>query len=1012
MMSFRLLARPDLRARDMTRTALAGALALAGLAAAVPARAQTATANLRGYVTASGGAPVGDAQVAVRSLSTNATRGTLTNGAGFFYIGGLRPERYEVTVRRVGFSPQTRTITLQIGQTADLNVSIAEAAVQLSAVTVTAATEATETRTSEVGTNNSREQVQNLPNIERNGLDLARLAPGVTATAPNSSDKTFAAGGQPSEAVNVFVDGATYKNDVLRGGVVGQDASKGNPFPQGAIQEFRVLTQNYKAEYQKAASAIITATTRSGGNEWEADLFAYGVGKSYVARDAFTANRGGPRPNYQRLQAGGNLGGPILRDKLFFFGTYELNFRDEPAIIRLGGDTTRAPAALVSQLRGFTGQQAQEFRQHLGFGKLTWVADDRNTIDISTTIRMDDDFRGFGGQTAFSAAENVRINVYTGVANWKRAGDRWLNEAQVNGQFMTWNPTARDFSTVGRNYFGLLRIGGKDSNQDFQQGRLSLRDDLTRAGVQLFGDHVFKMGVTADFLSYSAEKFFVTNPVFNFRADENWSRPFEAQFGLGDPTIESSNIQFGGYVQDDWTIGRRLVLNLGLRWDAETNMINNDYVTPRALADSLRGPLAGQFFVERNTGTQPFPRVRPIDQLGGIENYITSGRGDRPIYLKAFQPRLGASYDFFGDGRTVVFGGAGIYFDRNYWNTLLDEQFRRQFAVLNVQFRDNCGTTPACTQWNDRFFDPAQLRTLRGTTGVPEVFLVKNDMVPPRTTQMSAGVRQQVGFGLVTVSYNGLRGRNFMNFVRATPWGGLGPNYSQAFIADDRVKTWYDAVQLQLERPLRGTSRWGGSLAYTLGRSEEQGQSTDIFWGFDDKYPTVADRPRLRTPGDQRHTVVANTVVRIPGDFRLSAIGTFGSGITINATDASRGFGALTESRYIFTPPGRPFLGIGHVFNTQTIDLRLDKNVRVAGGQNVGVVLDLFNAFNNANYGCYGDNATIVPTAQQDANWRARYGTPNCAGLGRRLQIGLRYGYRANPDVGAGAGASGASPSR
>src|SRR4029453_5815244 len=144
-----------------------------------------------------------------------------------------------------------------------------------------------ETKTSEVGTNISREQIENLPNFERNFLDIARLAPGITEQAVNASGtKKIAAVGQPSEAVNVFIDGATYKSDILPGGVAGQDASKGNPFPQDAVQEFRVVTQNYKAEYQKAGSAIITATTRSGSNDFELSAFAFNVNPSFVSRDA------------------------------------------------------------------------------------------------------------------------------------------------------------------------------------------------------------------------------------------------------------------------------------------------------------------------------------------------------------------------------------------------------------------------------------------------------------------------------------------------------------------------------------------------------------------------------------------------------------------------------------------------------------------------------------------------------------------------------------------------------
>ena len=317
--------------------------AMTGLALAVsPAHTQSVDANLRGYVRGANSTPVENAQVATRSLATNQTRGTTTSVSGYYFIGGLRPGTYEVTMRRIGFVAQTDTIRLLIGQTRDLNFNVAEASVQLGGVQVTAFA-GTETRTSEVSTNVTREQIENLPSSERNFLDIAKLAPGITATPVNSDVKYFSAGGQPAEAVNVFVDGVSYKNDVLKGGVVGQDQSKGNPFPQGAVQEFRVLTQNYKAEYQKAASAIISATTRSGTNEWESDVFVYGIPKGLVARDAYTTRIGGQPPNYTRFQAGGSLGGPIQRDKLFFFGTYELNARDEPKIVVVGSNAAAAP---------------------------------------------------------------------------------------------------------------------------------------------------------------------------------------------------------------------------------------------------------------------------------------------------------------------------------------------------------------------------------------------------------------------------------------------------------------------------------------------------------------------------------------------------------------------------------------------------------------------------------------------------------------------------------------------
>jgi len=987
----------------------AGALGLSLVLAWSSAGAQTYTSNLRGYVRTTAGQPVSDAQIVTRDVETNQRRGTTTNAAGYYYIGGLRPGQYEVSLRRIGFEPDARTIRLAIGQTHDLDFSAGATTVQLSAVEVRAnADVGVDARTSEIGTNVTREQIENLPSPERNFLDIARLAPGITATAVDNRNKTIASGGQPAEAVNVFVDGVSYKNDVLRGGVVGQDASKGNPFPQGAVQEFRILTQNYKAEYEKAASAVITATTRSGGNDWESDVFVNSIAKSYVARDAFTRLNAGPNPNYSRLQLGGSVGGPIQRDKLFFFGTYELNSRDEPQTISVGPNAALAPPGLNPQQ--YAGTFTSQFREHLGFGKLSWVPTSRSTVDVTGTIRHETDLTGFSGQTSYEAAERVGVDVLSGTASWKYAADRWLNEAQVNTQHFTWNPHPVNPGLIAKDYGGIIRIGGKEGRQDWVQDRTTLRDDITRSGVNFLGDHAFKMGGAVDFLGYSAAKdFFFSTPLFRFRSDEAYARPYSATFGFGNPNVSTRNTQIGAYLQDDWNVTRKLVLNLGIRWDVETNGINNSYVTPRSLADSLR-LYESKLVVEQPQASGPNKVIPIMQELGGLNRYITSGRSDRPIFLKAFQPRLGASYDFFGDERTVVFGGFGIYYDRNYWNSLFDESFRRQFSQLDINFKTTCAPGEfACAVWDPKYYDPAQLRTL-GYATAPEVFLVANDMRPPKTHQFSGGVRQMVGGVRLTASYNGIRGYNGMNYVRVSPFGGpettTPHNYSTVFAADDRVRTWYDALQVQAERPMRQDTRWGGGLAYTLSRSEEQGQSTDIFWGFDDRYPTVADRPRLRAPGDQRHAVVANGIVRLPADFRLSSIITLGSGIALNATDASGGWGPYQQRTYVYTPPGRAFLGLGNVFAYQNADVRLDKGVTLARGQQASIVLDLFNVFNSANWGCY--ETTIIPTADQanDANWKKRFGQPQCAGLGRRLQLGLRYGFRGASES-SGIGSSG-----
>ena len=961
--------------------------------------AQTSTGNIRGRVTGEGGAPVSDVQVVARNLDNNQERGALTTANGTYYIGGLRPGQYEVSVRRIGFAPQSRPVQVQIGRTHDINISLSAAPVTLSTVEIVTTQAASVTQTSEVGDNVSREQIENLPSRDRNFLDLAKLAPGINQPKVDDQAKKFSAGASPADFVNVFVDGASYKNDVLAGGVAGQDASRGNPFPQNAVQEFRVITQNFKAEYQQAASAIITATTRSGGNRWEGGFFgnAIGHGEYFTARDPIAVRENRARPDFRRLQAGGSIGGPIQEDRLFFFGTYELNSQNSPGDVFLGGDAALAPPGLDPAQ--YTGRFTQEFRQHLGFGKLTFTPSDRHTFDLSANIRDETDVRGFGGQTSFQSAEDVQQQIYTGIASWKYATGPWLNEAQLSGQYYRWNPLPLNEETVGLNYQGIIRIGGRDTEQRFTQQRISLRNDLTRSGIELAGQHVFKGGVSLDFLSYEGVKFFTGNPVFDFRQDEAYLRPFQARFGFGDPTQDADNTQFGIYLQDDWNVGERLVLNLGVRWDVETNMINNDHVTPQQIRDSLSGPFADSLFVTvvgRNLPPNQFDTVRTVALLGGLNRYFTNGSADRPAYKKAIQPRIGASYDVFGTGNTVLFGGFGVYYDRNYWNQMFDEEFRRDYQVLTIEFND-VGPTPTCSRcvmWDDRYFDRDELLALAqsGSSGLPEVFLIANDTRPPKTHQFSAGIRQVFGANLVSLSYAGSRGYNGFSFIRGTRCDSLScnalqPTYARLLISDDRVKTWYDAMLLKFDRPLRPDTRWGLGVSYTWAFNQDR--QGNFFFSLDPRYATVADFPRRRAPDSQEHSIVASSIVRLPWEFLASTVVTLGTGFTQLADDQTLGTNPAFVQQYIFEPPTRPFLGLGNVFAVQNMDLRLAKNFTLPGGQRAGLAIDVFNVFNSRNFACYDARIPLNGDTADNAN----FGVPSCAAPGRRLQIGLNYDF-------------------
>ena len=268
-------------------TARAAGLLLAALiwfAVPAPSHAQITTATIQGTVTDAGGVLPG-ATVTARETQSGFTHEAVSGADGLFTLAGLRPGKYDITVAVSQYKPEAKTVEVLVGQTVTLNFRISPDVVVTESVTVVGDTRLVDTRTSEVTTNVTQEQMRYLPQNSRNFLNFAALAPGVRVS-DNEFRKEFSAGALPSQNVNVFIDGVSFKNDVIDGGVLGQDSSRGNPFPQNAVQEFQVLTQNYKAEYEKAASAIITAVTKSGGNRYSGEIFSYYQDKALVQNEA------------------------------------------------------------------------------------------------------------------------------------------------------------------------------------------------------------------------------------------------------------------------------------------------------------------------------------------------------------------------------------------------------------------------------------------------------------------------------------------------------------------------------------------------------------------------------------------------------------------------------------------------------------------------------------------------------------------------------------------------------
>ena len=940
--------------------------------------AQISTATVQGSVADDTGALPG-ATVIARDVQSGFTLETVTDGQGYFTLAGLRPGTYEITVAMDQYKPAAKRVEVLVGQTNTVEFRVTADLVYTENVTVVGDTRLVDTRSTEVATNVTQAQIEHLPQNTRNFLNFAALAPGVRVS-DNEFRKEFSAGALPSESVNVFIDGISYKNDVVAGGVVGQDASRGSPFPQNAVQEFQVLTQNFKAEYEKASSAIITAVTKSGTNRFSGEVFNFYQDKSLVENEAIVTDDTGllvkgevtPKPQFERWQWGASLGGPILRDQAHFFASYEENRQDRTGNV-LVGTVSGAPVDLVERLREFEGSFTSPFREKLLFVKTSMQPAPGQRFEVTYNWRNETDIRSFGGQgasteTSFQSAENVRNRVDSVQGKWQIPGSSFLNEAYVSYQRYRWNPVPLNEGLIGLEYQGLARIGGRDTEQLIVQQRTSVRDDYSRF-FNWYGNHTAKVGGVLSFLDYNVRKEFTGNPVFVFRGDISWDFPATARFGTGDPDLSANNYQFGVFAQDDWAVTDRLTFNLGLRWDYESDMLNNDYVTPADVR------AASASFVDNS-------------------RYFTDG-DDRPPFYGAWQPRVGFSYDLLGNGRTIAFGGYGRYFDRVLYNSTLDERFRQQYAVRTFQFSTDGGIRDGVQTivWDPSFQSVEGLTNIiaSGQAPNPEVFLIANDTEPPVSDQWSLGLRHAFGGVTTSVTYSGIRSRHLFTFLR----GNLRPDdtcclpvpgFSIILISDpEGRKTWFDGLYVQIDRPFGvAGQRYGFSVTYTLGKGEQIGG--DLF-SLD--FPTAADYPRYPTATDERHRLVVTGIVGLPYDFIASTFITLGSGTPFTIDDQSLGGGP--NERRLQRNAGRPeqftFI-IPDAWAYRSMDLQLERAFRFRETHAVTLLFQVFNVFSFDNFTGYRG---FIPTLP-DVN--INFGRPdNLLDPGRRLQFGLKYGF-------------------
>lgn len=955
--------------RHVSRSLLSCALASVLLLGAPELLAQSTGATLRGQVSAQA-APSAGARVTATNVNTGLSRSVQTSANGSYSLGGLPPGTYRVDVVADG-QARSETVVLQVGQTAtlDLGLDVAAAgapatdAADLDAVVVTGS-RLVETMTSEIATYVTPRQIEALPQASRNFLAFADTVPGMVFTTGNES--RLRSGAQGASNINVYIDGVGQKNYVTPGGITGQDDSRGNPFPQMAIGEYKVITSNYKAEYDQISSAAVTAVTRSGTNDFTGSFFWDRFGDDW--RAATPREQADGRKSPERTeQYGVSLGGPILRDRLHFFLTYEAKDFVVPESVFPPAQVD--PAVLPPELRAYYGPTSRPFNQDSYFGKLSLQATDNHLLEFTARHRDEVGILGTGGSTAASAATALNNNDTRFDLRSLYTADTWMNDAHITYERAAYNPepvnpqpsrryTITDPQNPTNPNLPILTIDGGGTFQDKGQRGIGLQNDFTFTGWE---GHTIKAGVKFKQVDLQAFQQSPPFPRYWYAVEESLDQPYRIEFNAPrvgrDPFVESRNRQFGIYIQDDWEVNDRLILNLGLRWDYEDNPSFTDYrLAPEAEA-ALRG----------------WSNLDNADY--DIGQYINTGnrRNDRG----AIQPRLGFSYDLSGDQRHVIFGGAGRAYDRNLFDYMAREYYAGAFGNYTLNFSTDlhpCDVDAA----NCIAFDPALLTEegLRNYVqanpiGGGDITLLNNDLKTPYSDQFSLGIRNAFELwgndwnSSVTLSHirshDGIVFRlgnrrpdgSFHEFEdRGQTWGGQPwgsnfpvPGYGQLVLADNGIEYRLNSLLLSLDKPYSNASPWGVNLAYTYSDATENrpGASDGETYLFD--YPFVTDQFYVST-GVPRHRLVLSGIYSPGWDMTFSGKLVLQSHTPNSATNC---LDSLPEPEPSFLCRYDPYTPNGSIGFKQ-LDLAAEKRWHAGDNLSFRVRADLLNAFNWRNW--------------------------------------------------------------
>ena len=640
-----------------------------GLLAVVPARAQS-TATLQGTVSDAQSAVMPGVSITVHNTATNQDRTVVTDAAGQFVAPALAPGHYEITAHIDGFQEQKRELDLGPAQTVALNIKLSVGALAEN-VTVSGAAPLVDTATVSVGQVMAEKTVQEIPLNGRHFVDLGPLMPGGSTSPQNAGLSaplrgqgafSFMSAGNRETSVNMMVNGVNL-NDLSNSQVTFQPSIN-------TVSEFKVDNSTFSAEYGRNSGAIVNVATRSGSNQFHGEGFDFYRDQKFDSRNYFnppslnTAGDVTPQSLFNRKQFGANLGGPVLKNRSFFFGSYE-GLRHEQGVDLNSGTLTDAQRAAVTdpvsrnllqyipRANDLTGTRA------IG-SPLAPVTIDQYTIDSRNNLRQNDDLHFYYAfQTDSRLESNAQGQTVAGFPD-RRGGHRQiltLNETHIFSQALVnevrggFNRISIDFvpqTLVDTKALGInvgqtampialpditisgpgLRFGGPGG---FPSGREVTTFAVGDTATWLRGNHIVKFG--GEVRRVKHYNFNQDPGAFTYPSVAAFQQGFGSQFSitLGTRAYNVYVNAVGAFIQDSVSLGSNLKLDLGLRYDYLPSPTEQDdkLVTFDPATSSL-------FQIGNNGFTQ-----------------VTKNGSD-------FQPRLGVIWNPTGNGKTVVRGAYAI----------------------------------------------------------------------------------------------------------------------------------------------------------------------------------------------------------------------------------------------------------------------------------------------------------------------------------------------------------------